>query len=470
MIYLFGLDLDNQQAFQNWLADAGLTIPTEKVSDRLHELQTHLNAIGTDNSDPKSFSKILTTQAQSIFRQHRNLQTALWPVKDVKDLRFWLEIDKKAKFLFHFDLPEATLARQLHQDERNAYRAELLQQTWQHAATEILDLLASFPEICQLVHIGNLGNTSAQIIGRLQENWQISLTQKEFSFEDTTTPMEKLLAGGLLLDHLDIQEAYAELLLQSPDAPAHQYHATRFVELLRLHWEDYSRVESQNFLEDKTNGQKERLKEAEEENELLLLQLHQVQEELELKKVHLELAETKDQKSAERLKEAEEENELLLLQLHQVQEELEHYFLEYKKLSEATPAGPYHQHTQIGSGSQDLSKEYDTNGVLALGKRFGRRIKRTIRIFRDQQELQRSGLFDEGYYLRLNPDVAHSGMKASRHYLEFGWKEGRSPHPNFDGELYLQLNPDVRRVGLNPALHWNRHGRQEGRPGGFAQR
>jgi len=428
LIYLFGLDLDNQQAFQNWLADAGLTIPTEKVSDRLHELQTHLNAIGTDNSDPKSFSKILTTQAQSIFRQHRNLQTALWPVKDVKDLRFWLEIDKKAKFLFHFDLPEATLARQLHQDERNAYRAELLQQTWQHAATEILDLLASFPEICQLVHIGNLGNTSAQIIGRLQENWQISLTQKEFSFEDTTTPMEKLLAGGLLLDHLDIQEAYAELLLQSPDAPAHQYHATRFVELLRLHWEDYSRVESQNFLEDKTNGQKERLKEA------------------------------------------EEENELLLLQLHQVQEELEHYFLEYKKLSEATPAGPYHQHTQIGSGSQDLSKEYDTNGVLALGKRFGRRIKRTIRIFRDQQELQRSGLFDEGYYLRLNPDVAHSGMKASRHYLEFGWKEGRSPHPNFDGELYLQLNPDVRRVGLNPALHWIRHGRQEGRPGGFAQR
>ena len=428
MIYLFGLDLDNQQAFQNWLADAGLTIPTEKVSDRLHELQTHLNAIGTDNSDPKSFSKILTTQAQSIFRQHRNLQTALWPVKDVKDLRFWLEIDKKAKFLFHFDLPEATLARQLHQDERNAYRAELLQQTWQHAATEILDLLASFPEICQLVHIGNLGNTSAQIIGRLQENWQISLTQKEFSFEDTTTPMEKLLAGGLLLDHLDIQEAYAELLLQSPDAPAHQYHATRFVELLRLHWEDYSRVESQNFLEYDTNGQKERLKEA------------------------------------------EEENELLLLQLHQVQEELEHYFLEYKKLSEATPAGPYHQHTQIGSGSQDLSKEYDTNGVLALGKRFGRRIKRTIRIFRDQQELQRSGLFDEGYYLRLNPDVAHSGMKASRHYLEFGWKEGRSPHPNFDGELYLQLNPDVRRVGLNPALHWNRHGRQEGRPGGFAQR
>jgi len=428
LIYLFGLDLDNQQAFQNWLADAGLTIPTEKVSDRLHELQTHLNAIGTDNSDPKSFSKILTTQAQSIFRQHRNLQTALWPVKDVKDLRFWLEIDKKAKFLFHFDLPEATLARQLHQDERNAYRAELLQQTWQHAATEILDLLTSFPEICQLVHIGNLGNTSAQIIGRLQENWQISLTQKEFSFEDTTTPMEKLLAGGLLLDHLDIQEAYAELLLQSPDAPAHQYHETRFVEMLRLHWDDYSRVESQNFLEDKTNGQKERLKEA------------------------------------------EEENELLLLQLHQVQEELEHYFLEYKKLSEATPAGPYHQHTQIGSGSQDLSKEYDTNGVLALGKRFGRRIKRTIRIFRDQQELQRSGLFDEGYYLRLNPDVAHSGMKASRHYLEFGWKEGRSPHPNFDGELYLQLNPDVRRVGLNPALHWNRHGRQEGRSGGFAQR
>ena len=40
----------------------------------------------------------------------------------------------------------------------------------------------------------------------------------------------------------------------------------------------------------------------------------------------------------EKIQELQEENELLLLQLHQVQEELEHYFCEYQKLSEAAKA------------------------------------------------------------------------------------------------------------------------------------
>jgi hypothetical protein len=97
------------------------------------------------------------------------------------------------------------------------------------------------------------------------------------------------------------------------------------------------------------------LKEAREESELTLLQLHKVQEELEyvflqsktneesLVKATQELeASTKNSQrlqgerdglAAERvalithLKEAREESELTLLQLHQVQEELEHYFL-----------------------------------------------------------------------------------------------------------------------------------------------
>jgi hypothetical protein len=115
--------------------------------------------------------------------------------------------------------------------------------------------------------------------------------------------------------------------------------------------------------------------EAKEENELLLLQLHQVQEELE--KIFLEQRDTQNRLSAQidqlnkeieearkknadafsqlttsqnetkqalaSLKsagnehaEAKEENDLLLLQLHQVQEELEHYFLENRKLSKHT--------------------------------------------------------------------------------------------------------------------------------------
>jgi hypothetical protein len=109
-----------------------------------------------------------------------------------------------------------------------------------------------------------------------------------------------------------------------------------------------------------------KLEAAMQENELLFLQLHQVQEELEstflgkkqleqhfsqVQKQQQELTNQVDQANQEQkefeqqefntaaqaeiqqeLEAAKQETELLLLQLHQVQEELEHYFLEHQKL------------------------------------------------------------------------------------------------------------------------------------------
>ena len=45
-------------------------------------------------------------------------------------------------------------------------------------------------------------------------------------------------------------------------------------------------------------------------------------------------------------------------------------------------------------------------------------------------------LFDRGFYLASNPDVAACGLDPLRHYLEFGMREGRSPHPAFDPAFY----------------------------------
>lgn len=96
----------------------------------------------------------------------------------------------------------------------------------------------------------------------------------------------------------------------------------------------------------------ERTGELQQENDLLLTQLHQVQEELETKYLQGQEAESKlleverqlsqqqkkleerlTQKKADaELSELRDENELLLLQLHQVQEELERYYLENREL------------------------------------------------------------------------------------------------------------------------------------------
>lgn len=72
-------------------------------------------------------------------------------------------------------------------------------------------------------------------------------------------------------------------------------------------------------------------------------------------------------------------------------------------------------------------------------------------------------LFDAGYYLRQNPDVAAAGADPYQHFMYYGWREGREPSLLFSVGKYLAANPDVGRAGLNPLIHYELYGRAEGR-------
>ncbi|UXC89783.1 glycosyltransferase [Sphingobium sp. RSMS] len=72
-------------------------------------------------------------------------------------------------------------------------------------------------------------------------------------------------------------------------------------------------------------------------------------------------------------------------------------------------------------------------------------------------------LFDAGFYLDRNPDVAQAGINPLWHYLEHGWREGRDPHPFFANDWYLAQNPDVLETGVNPLEHYLAFGWREGR-------
>ena len=74
--------------------------------------------------------------------------------------------------------------------------------------------------------------------------------------------------------------------------------------------------------------------------------------------------------------------------------------------------------------------------------------------------------FDQSYYLRENADVRESGMDPVRHYIHFGWREGRNPTSEFSTLIYLMLNEDVLRSGMNPFYHYLVYGQSDGRPGG----
>lgn len=67
--------------------------------------------------------------------------------------------------------------------------------------------------------------------------------------------------------------------------------------------------------------------------------------------------------------------------------------------------------------------------------------------------IRRSGLFDDAWYLKENPDVATSGIDPARHYLLHGWLEGRNPSPLFDGQEYLARHPELFAQGINPLVH-----------------
>ena len=71
--------------------------------------------------------------------------------------------------------------------------------------------------------------------------------------------------------------------------------------------------------------------------------------------------------------------------------------------------------------------------------------------------------FDHAHYLLRNPDVERAGIDPLEHFVFFGWKENRNPHPEFSTLGYLTCNPDVAASGVNPFWHYHVAGKSEGR-------
>jgi hypothetical protein len=175
--------------------------------------------------------------------------------------------------------------------------------------------------------------------------------------------------------------------------------ATEENELLLLQLHQVQEELEAVFLQHQQMGQQmERITQAKEEQakvaqerQTLISQLTQTRDaqtklanerQAELEKVKKQLEET----NTSLLKEAEQENELLLLQLHQVQEELEHYFLQYQNLrneldeAEAKVAGLYKKHPYLadyadvsvspieGAPQQGLAWQF--NNLTLAGRKF----------------------------------------------------------------------------------------------------
>lgn len=287
------------------------------------------------------------------------------------------------------------------------------------------------------------------------------------------------------------------------------------------------------LLTNSNSALQQQLAASDEERDLLLLQLQQVQEELESlyhgnnklqqqyqqlqidykEKVHQEISQQQEivLQSSVKLKQAEEENQLLMLQLQHVQEELENYYFKLKdeqreldvlkkqclmqqseqqKNNHTSTAKDKQQQRELNKLESQLRKTKaraasaehqiqvlqqelnavrtsaawkSTAPVRVLGRMMKKNDKAKQKLQQETALVLTSEYFDLEWYLERYPDVAKGNINPAEHYLKFGAVEGRMPGPLFDGNWYLQRYPDVALSGINPLLHFIKFGQQEGR-------
>ncbi|MDT8322175.1 MAG: rhamnan synthesis F family protein [Xanthomonadales bacterium] len=81
------------------------------------------------------------------------------------------------------------------------------------------------------------------------------------------------------------------------------------------------------------------------------------------------------------------------------------------------------------------------------------------------RKVRRSGLFDKVFYRQQHPQLLALFLwLPERHYILLGEQAGFFPRPDFSPQAYLRLNPDVAATGMPPFRHYIEQGRAERRP------
>ncbi|HEV7253775.1 MAG TPA: hypothetical protein VGN97_11885 [Mesorhizobium sp.] len=81
-----------------------------------------------------------------------------------------------------------------------------------------------------------------------------------------------------------------------------------------------------------------------------------------------------------------------------------------------------------------------------------------------------SGLFDSAYYSNRSGIGGLDEKELIENFLDKSPEKASDPGPLFSSVAYLKMNPDVASSGLNPLVHYIKFGMPEGRPGFSAEK
>ncbi|MAU27550.1 MAG: hypothetical protein CMH45_09120 [Muricauda sp.] len=79
------------------------------------------------------------------------------------------------------------------------------------------------------------------------------------------------------------------------------------------------------------------------------------------------------------------------------------------------------------------------------------------------EEVEKSGLFDEEWYLKNYSDVAESKLTPLKHFVCVGIWQNRAPNGLFDPDWYRQAHDEILPQKANPLVHYIRAGMSENR-------
>ncbi|MEQ1740190.1 MAG: hypothetical protein ABL884_09800 [Methyloglobulus sp.] len=313
------------------------------------------DGIGADSSfncEPAQLNPGKVWQGLSADLFIANLDQEIWGWADLNTiflLNFWRDFDPQTRFVLVYSSPTYALAQLLREQEISPALIESFCSSWLRVNSELLrfynrnldrSVLFNIEALSLPLEANRLLSVSRDRLGvslSAPADWCIEQPMDDAAF--------RLFAYSLLQEHPSVQvlykelESVADIIYDFPEPQKEILIAKTFVQYQHL---------------------AERHGEARELSTQLNVQVLELQSQLGQIQQELAFEKQKPDQSSQ-LKDLKKENELLLLQMHQVQEELESYFLQCQRLSSEQVKVAKERQTQI----QQLTQARDQQAKLA---------------------------------------------------------------------------------------------------------
>lgn len=337
---------------QRVFAQAGMALPRPAQRDetltmgRWHEqIQSIVNQSASEPG-PVELGRVWEQLATDLFVA--NLDQPVWgwsSAQSVPLLDFWQAFDPQVRFVLVTCSAQRFIANALESGPAMPATNILLEQ-WAAQHLQLLQFYHRFSQKAVLVDIDHCIDNPAGLIKVCEQSWQLGLSKVHFPSQvaPTFSTISRFLAESL--SQTDKQWVPLQNELWASATPigtlSKKPSQTNVAEAVRAYREDKQQTIELSVSAKKIEQRTANITKLKEENAFIHAEAQQTERLQQTKTNQLgtdlndELA--KRGEAAAQLKDAQEEADLLLVQLHQVQEELENYFLQYQDSKQALKA------------------------------------------------------------------------------------------------------------------------------------